>query len=389
MVAEWLHMMPEAAVAGGPTPMMEFTRLVITPWMLGILSSGGVTNGQALAQGPYLKIRWAAAVSRGRWDRRRGVEEALWPTARGVRACHLPHRLYLLCPTNVRRTLHDPAVPSVNLDADDRSKLHADAALSALAKSKRSMKKKERPRNTRRQHSNPNVMNASAGREPTRLGRHLRKLKLQALPPCSDHNDDATTAAQYHRRRRRRASRSINPNPSGDHEDDRHDHEREPRLIEPDISPTSEPDICTTLDGQIQAVQHTPDLESITLHHPTYKPGDPFDPKAPRADPPQPGPSNLPARPPEQINRLFDEDELDKACEPGEPFDPKAPRAEPLQPSPSNLPTRLPEQIHHTVPFDEDDDNELDKACEPGEPFDPLAAYLIPGVKCHSTPTTN
>ncbi|EJK52672.1 hypothetical protein THAOC_28028, partial [Thalassiosira oceanica] len=34
---------------------------VITPRMLDVLSSGGVTNGQALAlaQGPYLKIRWA------------------------------------------------------------------------------------------------------------------------------------------------------------------------------------------------------------------------------------------------------------------------------------------------------------------------------------------
>ena len=30
---------------------------VITPRMLDVLSSGGVTNGQALAQGPYLKIR--------------------------------------------------------------------------------------------------------------------------------------------------------------------------------------------------------------------------------------------------------------------------------------------------------------------------------------------
>ncbi|EJK52133.1 hypothetical protein THAOC_28630 [Thalassiosira oceanica] len=45
--------------------------------MLDVLSSGGVTDGQALAQGPYLKIRWAVGVSRGRWDRRRGVEEAL------------------------------------------------------------------------------------------------------------------------------------------------------------------------------------------------------------------------------------------------------------------------------------------------------------------------
>ena len=51
---------------------------VITPRMLDVLSSGGVTNAQALAQGPYLKIRWAVGVSRGRWDRRRGVEEALW-----------------------------------------------------------------------------------------------------------------------------------------------------------------------------------------------------------------------------------------------------------------------------------------------------------------------
>ncbi|EJK74714.1 hypothetical protein THAOC_03590 [Thalassiosira oceanica] len=51
---------------------------VIVPRMLDVLSSGGVTNGEAPAQGPYLKIRWAAGVSRGRWDRRRGVEEALW-----------------------------------------------------------------------------------------------------------------------------------------------------------------------------------------------------------------------------------------------------------------------------------------------------------------------
>ncbi|EJK71668.1 hypothetical protein THAOC_06868, partial [Thalassiosira oceanica] len=50
---------------------------VITPRMLDVLSSGGATNGEALAQGPYLKIRWAVGVSRGRWDRRRGVEEAL------------------------------------------------------------------------------------------------------------------------------------------------------------------------------------------------------------------------------------------------------------------------------------------------------------------------
>ncbi|EJK73095.1 hypothetical protein THAOC_05301, partial [Thalassiosira oceanica] len=237
----------------------------------------------------------------------------------------------------IRRTLHDPAVPSVNQDADDRSKLHADAALSALAKSKRSMKKKERPRNTRRQHSNPNVMNASAGREPTRFGRHLQKLKLQALPPCSDHNDDATTAAQYHRRRRRRASRSINLNPSGDHEDD---HPSRPTYAQPRIN-------------------HTP------------PPSDPFDPKAPQADPPQPGPSNLLAR---HRTFLFDDDELDKACEPGEPFDPKAPRAEPLQPNPSNLPARPP-QIHHTVSFD---DGELDKVCEPGEPFDPKAPRAEP-----------
>ncbi|EJK49129.1 hypothetical protein THAOC_32025 [Thalassiosira oceanica] len=32
---------------------------VITPRMLDVLSSGGATNGQAPAQGPYLKIRWA------------------------------------------------------------------------------------------------------------------------------------------------------------------------------------------------------------------------------------------------------------------------------------------------------------------------------------------
>ncbi|EJK59747.1 hypothetical protein THAOC_19991 [Thalassiosira oceanica] len=46
--------------------------------MLDVLSSGGVTNGQALVQGPYMKIQWAVGVSRGRLDRRRGVEEALW-----------------------------------------------------------------------------------------------------------------------------------------------------------------------------------------------------------------------------------------------------------------------------------------------------------------------
>ncbi|EJK46581.1 hypothetical protein THAOC_34744, partial [Thalassiosira oceanica] len=36
---------------------------VITPRMLDVLSSGGATNGEALAQGPYLKIRWAVGVS--------------------------------------------------------------------------------------------------------------------------------------------------------------------------------------------------------------------------------------------------------------------------------------------------------------------------------------
>ena len=46
---------------------------VITPLMLDVLSSGGVTNGQALAQGPYLKIQWAVGVSS--WDRQREVEE--------------------------------------------------------------------------------------------------------------------------------------------------------------------------------------------------------------------------------------------------------------------------------------------------------------------------
>ena len=50
---------------------------VITPRMLDVLSSGGVTNAQALAQGPYQKIRWALGASQGRWDRRKGVEEAL------------------------------------------------------------------------------------------------------------------------------------------------------------------------------------------------------------------------------------------------------------------------------------------------------------------------
>ncbi|EJK46501.1 hypothetical protein THAOC_34827 [Thalassiosira oceanica] len=41
--------------------------------MLDVLSSGGVTNGQALAQGPYLKIRWAVGVSRGRKGGRGGT----------------------------------------------------------------------------------------------------------------------------------------------------------------------------------------------------------------------------------------------------------------------------------------------------------------------------
>ena len=49
---------------------------VITPRMLDVLSFGGATNAQALAQGPYLKMRWAVGVSRGPWDRPRGVEEA-------------------------------------------------------------------------------------------------------------------------------------------------------------------------------------------------------------------------------------------------------------------------------------------------------------------------
>ena len=39
---------------------------VITPRMLDVLSFGGATNAQALAQGPYLKMRWAVGVSRGR-----------------------------------------------------------------------------------------------------------------------------------------------------------------------------------------------------------------------------------------------------------------------------------------------------------------------------------
>ena len=50
---------------------------VITPRMLDVLSFGGATNAQALAQGPYLKMRWAVGVSRGRWDRPRGVEEVM------------------------------------------------------------------------------------------------------------------------------------------------------------------------------------------------------------------------------------------------------------------------------------------------------------------------
>ena len=50
---------------------------VITPRMLDVLSSGGATNAQALAQGPYLKMRWAVGVSRRQWDRPRGVEEVM------------------------------------------------------------------------------------------------------------------------------------------------------------------------------------------------------------------------------------------------------------------------------------------------------------------------
>ena len=44
-----------------------------TPLMLDILSSGGVTDAKALAQGPYLKMRGAIGVSGGLWDRQRGV----------------------------------------------------------------------------------------------------------------------------------------------------------------------------------------------------------------------------------------------------------------------------------------------------------------------------
>ena len=268
----------------------------------------------------------------------------------------------------IRQTLRDPAFPAANLDAGDRSKLRADADTSAdyrtTRKLKRMMKKTERPRNTRRQHSNPNVMNASAGRQPTRLGRHLQKLKLQVLPPCSDHDDDATTAAQYHRRRRRRGLRFINPNPSGDHDDERHELEREPQLEEPDLSLASEPsaqqddttnapypDLNRTIiinEAEIdqRILRRTVTFEENELDK-ACESGDPLDPEAPRDEPPQPGPSHLPARTPTQIHRTvpFDEDELSKACESGDPFDPEAPRAEPPQPGPDNLPEGPPEQI--------------------------------------------
>ena len=89
------------------------------------------------------------------------------------------------------------------------------------------------------------------------------------------------------------------------------------------------------------------------------EPGDPLDPEVPRAVPPQPGPHNLPAGPPEQIKSFsrnnvelnllqivtFDEEEPDNACEPGDPPDPETSRAEPPQPGPNNLPSGPPEQI--------------------------------------------
>ena len=137
----------------------------------------------------------------------------------------------------IRQTSHDPAFLSANLDAGDRSKLRADIVAQAECRTTRKlkglMKKNERPRNTRRQHSNSNVMNASAGNQPTCPHPQLQ----------SDALDDATTAAQCpsRRRRRRRALRLINPNPRDDHDDDRHELEREPRLVEPDLSPASEP----------------------------------------------------------------------------------------------------------------------------------------------------
>ncbi|EJK73681.1 hypothetical protein THAOC_04682 [Thalassiosira oceanica] len=59
-----------------------------------------------------------------------------------------------------------------NLDADELQIIRRNESavtpseLSALAKWKKA-KKNQRPRNTRRQHSNPNVMNASAGRQAT------------------------------------------------------------------------------------------------------------------------------------------------------------------------------------------------------------------------------
>ena len=56
---------------------------VITSRMLDVSSSGGVTNARALAQGPYLKMQRAVGVSRGLWDRRRGVEGLYLSTMEG------------------------------------------------------------------------------------------------------------------------------------------------------------------------------------------------------------------------------------------------------------------------------------------------------------------
>ena len=284
--------------------------------------------------------------------------------------------------------------------------------LSALAKWKKAKKKNQRPRNTGRQHSNLNVMNASAGRQPTRPIRHPRLQALLRSSPCLDDADDSTTAAQCSTRNRRRhvprlikTLRRDSVTDQGhqtDHDDDnRREHddadvdERNLRQtvtfdddeidktcelsdpLDPEVpraeQPQSGPHPCNLLSsGPPEQINQTVSFDEDELDK-ACEPSDPHDPEVPQSEPPQPGPHNLSVGPQGQINQTvsFDDDELDEAREPSDPLDPEVLRAEPSQSGPHtcNLPSSgPPEQINQTVSFDDD---ELDKACEPSDPHDP------------------
>ena len=257
-----------------------------------------------------------------------------------------------------------------NLAADDllivrrNESAATPSELSALAKWKKAKKKNQRPRNTGRQHSNLNVMNASAGRQPTRPIRHPRLQALLRSSPClADDADDSTTAAQCStRNRRRRVPRLIKTLRRDSVTDQGHqtDHDDDNRR-EHDDADVDERNLRQTVTFDDDELDKTCELS------------DPLDPEVPRAEQPQSGPhpcNLLSSGPPEQINQTvsFDEDELDKACEPSDPHDPEVPQSEPPQPGPHNLSVGPQGQINQTVSFDDD---ELDEAREPSDPLDP------------------